>query len=638
MLKRFTMQKDYSQVIVLDTNIILNSADSILELSEKSKNLIIIPETVLDELDTKKSGFEEINFQARKFGRMLDDSELIDIDRRGGLTSTLLNINHGNNVDVLVVSKERYLITEDEEPKLKNDRKIIEIAQDMKSIYGNKLIFLTQDVMCRLRALSLGLPSEAYNITSDDDVILFNSFVINNDFELKDSYSVEEIINEFCVHPFGLQLSKNGKTNFYFRVSNMYQMVNEHDLLRQNVKPKNVNQKILNSLMLEPSYDAIICNAPAGCILPGTDIEIEVQEKWLSDNEINKIFNFNNNELKKLRKRGINYRKINNKTFEYELSSFRKYILRTLELNSHSIKIYNNDIKFNSKYLKLRYWLNTNYSIEECLNKVKFLRKNTKYFDYNENELINNNFNINNLDETILKIQSSLLTLQNNSSVFGNIMSIISTDFWTFRGYTLEESKLKVSKIQKENSNKKTQKYTKEELKHFTPRCIEYWIDKGYTKHESKNKVSEIQTTFSLDICIEKHGKEKGTQIWNKRQSKWQDTLKSKPQDEIDRINKSKVTYIIPINQMKDKDIYYMLVNRITKKQNIELLKDYDKRSKYGYHLDHIISKAYGFKHNIPPYIIGDISNLQMLLTNENTSKKSKCYSVIEQCSHIKDL
>ena len=52
---------------VLDTNILLEDATNIFKLSQDSKNLIILPETVLDEIDSKKSGFDEINFQAREF-------------------------------------------------------------------------------------------------------------------------------------------------------------------------------------------------------------------------------------------------------------------------------------------------------------------------------------------------------------------------------------------------------------------------------------------------------------------------------------------------------------------------------------------------------------------------------------------
>ena len=47
------------------------------------KNLIILPETVLDEIDSKKSGFEEINYQAREFARILSEAEVLDNDKYG---------------------------------------------------------------------------------------------------------------------------------------------------------------------------------------------------------------------------------------------------------------------------------------------------------------------------------------------------------------------------------------------------------------------------------------------------------------------------------------------------------------------------------------------------------------------------
>lgn len=69
---------------------------------------------------------------------------------------------------------------------------------------------------------------------------------------------------------------------------------------------------------------------------------------------------------------------------------------------------------------------------------------------------------------------------------------------------------------------------------------IEYYLNKGYTQEESELLLKERQTTFSLEKCIEKYGEELGVEIFNNRQEKWQNTLKSKTQEEIDDINKRK--------------------------------------------------------------------------------------------------
>ena len=69
---------------------------------------------------------------------------------------------------------------------------------------------------------------------------------------------------------------------------------------------------------------------------------------------------------------------------------------------------------------------------------------------------------------------------------------------------------------------------------------LDYWLGKGYSLEESKQKLKERQTTFSLEKCIKKYGEIKGKEIWKERQKKWQNTLKSKPLEEINRINMSK--------------------------------------------------------------------------------------------------
>jgi hypothetical protein len=56
---------------------------------------------------------------------------------------------------------------------------------------------------------------------------------------------------------------------------------------------------------------------------------------------------------------------------------------------------------------------------------------------------------------------------------------------------------------------------------------VQYWIDRGYSEDESKVKVSERQKTFTLDKCIEKYGEEEGKKVYTDRQNKWQNSLLS---------------------------------------------------------------------------------------------------------------
>jgi len=56
--------------LVLDTNILLLDANNLINLAADG-SVIVLPETVIDELDSKKSGHSELAFQAREFGRIL---------------------------------------------------------------------------------------------------------------------------------------------------------------------------------------------------------------------------------------------------------------------------------------------------------------------------------------------------------------------------------------------------------------------------------------------------------------------------------------------------------------------------------------------------------------------------------------
>ncbi len=61
--------KKAKKIFVLDTNVLLHDYKCIYNFQE---NDIIIPITVLEELDRFKKGSDIINFQAREFTRELD--------------------------------------------------------------------------------------------------------------------------------------------------------------------------------------------------------------------------------------------------------------------------------------------------------------------------------------------------------------------------------------------------------------------------------------------------------------------------------------------------------------------------------------------------------------------------------------
>lgn len=77
-------------------------------------------------------------------------------------------------------------------------------------------------------------------------------------------------------------------------------------------------------------------------------------------------------------------------------------------------------------------------------------------------------------------------------------------------------------------------------------------------------------------------------------------------------------------------ELYRLNVWRITNKQDLESLEDFDKRGRIdlnsdAYHIDHKFSIREGFEENIPPEIIGSLKNLEMIPGRKNCAKNSKC-------------
>lgn len=112
--------------------------------------------------------------------------------------------------------------------------------------------------------------------------------------------------------------------------------------------------------------------------------------------------------------------------------------------------------------------------------------------------------------------------------------SVWSMNYHGYDGLSDKEKQHKIAEL----SNKVVEKMNDN---HNNPLRLDYYTSRGKTIEEAKQLLSERQRTFSLEKCIEKYGKEEGTKIFKQRQNQWQNTLQSKPIEEIERINKAKM-------------------------------------------------------------------------------------------------
>ncbi len=167
---------------LLDTSVILDDPANILRISENNKNIVVISNTVLAELNNKKDDMRsDAGFRAREFFRLADYevghtlrfNELPEPLRRSRESApnnsdcyyrlTLpfdpdLNpeAEGGTNVELMIIYREEYRIAKSfSEPKGFNDAKIAEIAAD----YHLKLV--TNDISFKIAAEVQGIEAQS---------------------------------------------------------------------------------------------------------------------------------------------------------------------------------------------------------------------------------------------------------------------------------------------------------------------------------------------------------------------------------------------------------------------------------------------------------------------------------------------
>lgn len=240
---------------VVDTNIILDDVNNLSRLYD-SENRIIIPETVIDELDAKKSLFDEVGYQARNFARLLSNLDVIKLNKFDDYTETILG---DSTLKVTITSKKEYKHLNDP-ANILNDRKIIEVAK----LYPD-CIFITYDSMCKIRAISEGIKTETFGLKKDfDETPEF--FKVLNVEELPENLSnILSIDPDYKHENYNYLIqSKDGNKKLARIQNHRINYIDEKHLEKQDVKPINIRQKYFVDAMLDTNVDLQVVSAVSG--------------------------------------------------------------------------------------------------------------------------------------------------------------------------------------------------------------------------------------------------------------------------------------------------------------------------------------------------------------------------------------
>jgi PhoH-like ATPase len=148
------MAKNSCKIFVLDTNVLLHDYKCIYNFEN---NNIVIPITVLEELDKFKKGNDIINYHAREFTR--------ELDRLSGDGLFNGGVSLGKDLGKLTIETGKPFSQQmkDSFPETTPDHRILAIAEYVH--YNNpkmQVTLVTKDINLRMKAKSIGIMSADY--------------------------------------------------------------------------------------------------------------------------------------------------------------------------------------------------------------------------------------------------------------------------------------------------------------------------------------------------------------------------------------------------------------------------------------------------------------------------------------------
>lgn len=255
------------KIYVLDTNIILQNIQNLNRISDNKSNKIVIPETVLLELEDKKKLVNELGFYAREFARLLAKMKIKEVDYKTGYKVVKL---FNKEISLDIISKNIYESQiEQAHISESNDKRIIETAALAQEYYkGAQTIFVSLDVYARTFALFKGLKAETLH--DDKSTVPTFEFIkyINLDSSLFNSLEqvdIKTIDKNYTNENFSYCFESNdGNKVFALIINEKINLLNESDFKALNVKPVNLKQKLFMKAILSNMYDLLVIDAKAG--------------------------------------------------------------------------------------------------------------------------------------------------------------------------------------------------------------------------------------------------------------------------------------------------------------------------------------------------------------------------------------
>ena len=255
-----------SKIFVLDTNVILHDYTCIYQFQD---NDVILPITVLEELDKFKRGNDLINFQAREFTRLLDEivgDELFNGGKTLGQGKGKLRIETGKPF-----SDELKASFKEDIP----DHRILSIADYIaKSYPKRKTVLISKDINLRMKAKSLGIQSEDYKTDQVTDENVLDKTVTT--FENFDDSHIDALYNQGSINVKDVEKEFTPESNeCYIFKGTTSSALARYDAKSERIyrvekksaygiKPRNAEQTFSLNMLMDPEVRLIALTGKAG--------------------------------------------------------------------------------------------------------------------------------------------------------------------------------------------------------------------------------------------------------------------------------------------------------------------------------------------------------------------------------------
>ncbi len=259
------LENNGNKIFVLDTNIVLYDYRSIFSFEEHN---VVIPITLLEEVDRFKRGNEIINYNAREFSRELDG--LIG----EGFTKDGVRLKNGGHILVRTnIQKDSYMkeIFWEDSP----DHRILTVAYNLSREYGKeRVVLVSKDINLRMKAKSIDIKAEDYEtgkIQNIDELYKGKNLVEGIDHDV-----IDRIYKEGSVPLEASGLPEEPLPNEYFILRNTSQSIlatyvkssKELHIVEKKraygIQPRNAEQTFALNALMDPNILLVTLSGKAG--------------------------------------------------------------------------------------------------------------------------------------------------------------------------------------------------------------------------------------------------------------------------------------------------------------------------------------------------------------------------------------